>query len=144
MTGDLGTANTWLAIIALVSLAEFLMIIGASVMAWRLYSKVTSTVEQIEQRHIVPLAANVNVLIAEVREVTAKVKHAEESVRGVMTSVADKAKVVAAIAQRGWPVLGAVRAVNAAVRAFAHAGRSEARPAPPRLPSTPHRPWRTV
>jgi uncharacterized protein YoxC len=144
MTGELGTTNMWLAIIALVSVAEFLFIAAASVMAWRLYNKVTIAVEQIEQRHIVPLTANVNVLIAEVREVTAKVKHAEESVRGVVTSVEDKARVVAAIAQRGWPVIGAVRAVNAAVRAFAHAGRTEARPVPPRLPSTPHRPWRTV
>jgi uncharacterized protein YoxC len=141
MTGDLGTTNVWLAIIALVSLAEFLIIGAASVMAWRLYNKVTSTVEQIEQRHIVPLTAKVSVLITEVREVTAKVKHAEESVRSVVTSVEDKAKVVAAIAQRGWPVIGVVRAVNAAVRAFAHAGRTENAP---HLSPTPHRPWRTV
>jgi uncharacterized protein YoxC len=109
-------------------------------MAWRLYSKVTVTVDQIEQRHIAPLAARVNVLIAEMRDVTEKVRHTEESVRGVVTTVEDKAKAVAAIAQRGWPVLGAVRAVGAAVRAFAHAGPADVEP---KLPA-PQRPWRTV
>jgi len=138
MTGNLGTTNIWLAIIALVTLAEFLMIVAAGVMAWRLYSKITATVDQIEQRHIAPLTAKVHVLVGEMREVTAKVKHTEESIRGVVTSVEDK---VSAIAQKGWPVLGGVRAVSAAVRAFSNGGHSRTEP---ELPATAQRPWRTV
>ena len=141
MTGNLGMTNVWLAIIALVTLAEFVMIVAAGVMAWRLYGKITMAIDQIEQRHIAPLTAKVHVLVGEMREVTAKVRHAEESIRGVMTSVEDKAKVVAAIAQKGWPVLAGVRAVSAAVRAFSNGGHSRTELS---REATPHRPWRTV
>jgi len=141
MMGNPGMTNVWLAIIALVALAEFIMIVAAAVMAWRLYSKISTTIDQIEQRHIAPLTSKVHVLVGEMREVTAKLKHAEESIRGVVTSVEDKARVVAAIAQRGWPVLAGVRAVSAAVRAFSNSGRTHTEPG---LVSTRDRPWRTV
>jgi hypothetical protein len=141
MTGNLGMTNVWLAIIALVTLAEFVMIVAAGVMAWRLYGKVTTAIDQIEQRHVAPLTAKVHVLVGEMREVTARVRHAEESIREVVTSFEDKAKVVAAIAQRGWPVLAGVRAVSAAVRAFSNGGPRHIEPS---RESSPHRPWRTV
>jgi uncharacterized protein YoxC len=142
MDGNLGMTNVWLAIIAIVTLLEFLMIMAAGVMAYRLYAKVTTTIEQIEQRHIAPLTAKVHVLVGEMREVTQRVKHAEESVRGAVTSVEDKAKAVAAIAQKGWPVLAGLRAVTAALRAFSHAGGPTHHD--PGLATPPNRPWRTV
>jgi uncharacterized protein YoxC len=140
MTGDLGTTNIWLAIIALVSLFEFLIIVAVAVMGWRLYQKVSTTVEQIEQRHIAPISAKVHHLVGEMQEVTRRVKHAEESVRGVITNVEQKARVVADVAQRAWPVLGGIRAVRAAVNAFTHSSAESK----PRLVPGPAAPWNSL
>jgi uncharacterized protein YoxC len=117
----------WLGIMAVVSLVEFLALMAAGVMAWRLYNKTLSTIDQIEQRQIAPLTEQVHLLITEVRDVTSKVRQAEASVRAVVTAVEDKARAVAAIAERGWPVLGAARAVGAAFKVLSrprpgHAG----------------------
>src|SRR5580765_6060555 len=54
---DLTTTNTWLAILAIVSLIEFLMIAVAGVLAFRAYKQMMNVVETMERVHIAPLRA---------------------------------------------------------------------------------------
>ncbi len=79
MTGELGTTNLLLGIMAAVSVLEGLVIIGIGVAGYLAYSKVMTLVEGLETRQVAPAMARVNAILDDVKEVTAKVK--EETVR---------------------------------------------------------------
>ena len=57
MSQELATTNVWVAIIALVSLAEFLIILTAAVVGYRLYRRATTFLDRAEADYVAPLAA---------------------------------------------------------------------------------------
>jgi hypothetical protein len=79
MSGELGTTNLLLGIMAVVSVLEALLIIGTGVAGFMIYRKVMSLVEGLETRQVAPAMARVNAILDDVKEVSAKVK--EETVR---------------------------------------------------------------
>jgi len=79
MSGELGTTNLLLGIMAVVSVLEALLIIGMGVAGFMVYRKVMSLVEGLEARQVAPAMARVNAILDDVKEVSAKVK--EETVR---------------------------------------------------------------
>jgi hypothetical protein len=79
MSGDLGTTNLLLGIMAVVSVLEALLLIGLGVGGFMLYRKVMTLVEGLEARQVAPAMARVNAILDDVKEVSAKVK--EETVR---------------------------------------------------------------
>jgi hypothetical protein len=79
MSGELGTTNLLLGIMAAVSVLEALVIIGIGVAGYMAYSKVMVLVEGLETRQVAPAMARVNAILDDVKEVTAKVK--EETAR---------------------------------------------------------------
>jgi hypothetical protein len=118
MNQELSTINVWLAILALVSLAEFLMIVAAGIVGFRLYRKTTALLDRAETTYVAPLAARAHVVVAEAQGVVRRAQHLEERVRGMVTRVEDMGGRVSAVAQHAWPVLGTWRAVSAALHAF--------------------------
>jgi hypothetical protein len=74
MSGELGTTNLLLGIMAAVSVLEALVIIGIGVAGYMAYSKVMTLVEGLETRQVAPAMARVNAILDDVKEVTAKVK----------------------------------------------------------------------
>ncbi|HEV2984448.1 MAG TPA: hypothetical protein VGX46_08670, partial [Vicinamibacterales bacterium] len=63
MSGELGTTNRLLAIMAAVSVLEALAIIGMGVAAFLVYRKVTELVAGIETRQVAPAMIRVNAIL---------------------------------------------------------------------------------
>jgi uncharacterized protein YoxC len=112
---DLTATNTWLGILAVVSVVEFLVVAAIGVMGFKLYKKTQALIERTEATYIAPLSAKVNMVADEAREVVRKVQHVEERVSGMVDNVQNVAGRVGTVAEHAWPVLGTWRAVSAAV-----------------------------
>jgi len=86
MSGELGTTNVLLGIMAAVSVLEALVIIGIGVAGYMVYKKVITLVDGLETRQVAPAMARVNAILDDVKDVSAKVK--AETVR-VDTAIHD-------------------------------------------------------
>jgi hypothetical protein len=74
MDGNLATTNVLLLIMAISLGIETLLLIGACIAGWMAYSRMMRLVDTIEERHIVPLAERVDLILDDLRGVTATVK----------------------------------------------------------------------
>jgi len=80
MSGELGTTNLLLGIMAVVSVLEALAIIGMGVAGFTVYRKVMELVAGLETRQVAPAMIRVNAILDDVRDVTAKVRQETERV----------------------------------------------------------------
>jgi uncharacterized protein YoxC len=123
---SLTTTNVWLGILAIVSLLEFLMIVVAGLLGYKLYKQVTTTIETMERVHIAPLRARVDGILDEVQAVTDKVKHAQESVTEALKQVAGTGTMVAgAVKSRTWPIIGIIQGLRTAATTVMKNGRKD-------------------
>ena len=118
--GDLGTTNTWLAILAIVAVLEALVVIGIGIGAFVAYRRVMAVLNDLEQRHVVPLTARVNGILEDVKNVTSKVQHQTErvdhAIAGTMERVDETAeRMKHSVRHRMDRVTGVVRGVRAAI-----------------------------
>ena len=97
MSGELGTTNLLLGIMAAVSVLEALVIIGVGIAAFMAYrqvmalvSKTTALAEGIEARQVAPAMMRVNAILDDVKGVTAKVKQETERVDHAIHSTIDR------------------------------------------------------
>lgn len=79
MGGDLGTTNMWLAIMAIVSVLEALLLIGIGVAGFLMYRRVMQLVNDLETRQITPVREKVDAILLDVKAVTANVTTAGTS-----------------------------------------------------------------
>lgn len=90
MSGELGTTNVLLGIMAAVSVLEALVIIGIGIAGFMAYRRVTTLVEGLEQRQVAPAMARVNAILDDVKGVTAKVKEETERVDHAIRTTMDR------------------------------------------------------
>src|SRR4051794_22044866 len=97
MSGELGTTNLLLGIMAAVSVLEALVIIGIGVAGFLAYRKGMALVartmtlaEGIEARQVAPAMVRVNAILDDVKGVTAKVKEETERVDHAIHSTIDR------------------------------------------------------
>jgi len=133
--GNLDTTNLLLGIMAAVSVLEALLLIGAGVMAYRLYGQAMQTVREIEARQIVPLVARVDALMTrvdaillDVKDVTARVSNRTERVDAAIRTTMDRVdetagRVRSSLSSRVNRVLTLVHTARAAVDGFFHHSR---------------------
>jgi hypothetical protein len=113
--------NVWLAILAVVSLVEFLMIAAAGVFAFKAYKQVMAVLDTVERAHIAPLRARVDAILDEVEEITGKVKHAQDSVSAAFHTAASAGSVFAGtVKSKTWPLLGIIRGARMVASALIH------------------------
>lgn len=123
---DLTMTNVWLAILAIVSLLEFLMIAAVGVFAYKMYKEMMGAIENVERVHIAPLRARVDAILDEVEAITAKVKHAQESMAHVFQAAAGAGTLLAfAVKSKSWPVLGLINGVRTAANIMFKNGKDE-------------------
>ena len=79
MSGELGTTNLLLGIMAAVSVLAAVALIGMGVAGFVLYRKVTELVAGLETRQVAPAMLRVNAILDDVKGVTATVR--EETMR---------------------------------------------------------------
>ena len=125
MSGELGTTNLLLGIMAAVSVLEVLVIIGMGVAGFRAYRRVIGLVDGIETRQVAPTMARVNAILDDVKTVTATVKEETErvdrAVHATMERIDDTAERVRSnVRTRTRAVVGVVRGLRAAMEVMLH------------------------
>ena|SRR5438105_11748833 len=123
MTGDLGTTNLLLGIMAAVSVLEAMLVIGVGVGCVIVYRRVTALVEGIETRQVAPIAARVNGILDDVKVVTVKVKEeterVDEAIHRTIHRVDDTAdRVRSNVRARTSRIVGFVRGVRVAIESM--------------------------
>lgn len=134
MTGDLGTTNMWLAIMAIVSVLEALLLIGFGVAGFLIYRRVMRLVNELEARQIAPLREKVDSILLDVKAVTAQVNQQTEPVNhaisGTMNRVDETAgRVTESLRDKVNQAVGVVRGIRAVIMSILGA---EAKHEPPR------------
>lgn len=135
MAGDLDTTNMWLAIMAVVSVLEALLLIGVGVGGLLVYRRVMQVVNDLETRQIAPVREKVDAILLDVKAVTASVTQQTERVNhaisGTMERVDETAdRVKGSVRDRVNQAVGIARGIRAIVMSvLGHDGRHEP-PAP--------------
>ena len=112
---NLSTTNIWLAILAVVSLLEFLMICAAGLFAYKAYRQVMGVVENVERTHIAPVRARVDIMLDEVQMMIDRVKHAQASVSEAVRHVTGAGSVIAGtVKSKSWPITGIINGIRSA------------------------------
>jgi hypothetical protein len=131
MGGDLGTTNMWLAIMAIVSVLEALLLIGIGVAGFLMYRRVMQVVTDLETRQITPVREKVDAILLDVKAVTANVNQQTERVNhaisGTMERVDETAdRVKGSVRDRVNQAVGIVQGLRAVVLSvLGHDGRHE-------------------
>jgi hypothetical protein len=90
MSGELGTTNLLLGIMAAVSVLEALVIMGLGVAGFMAYRRVMELVAGLESRQVAPAMARVNAILDDVKAVSTRVKHETERVDQAIHSTMDR------------------------------------------------------
>jgi uncharacterized protein YoxC len=123
MTGDLGTTNILLGIMAAVSVLEALFVIALGIGAYLMYRRVMTVVEGLEQRQVAPAMARVNAILDDVKGVSAKMKEESErvdrAIRTTMDRVDDTAdRVRTNVRAKTSRVVGVIRGIRVAIESM--------------------------
>jgi hypothetical protein len=123
MSGELGTTNLLVGIMAAASVVNTLVIIGLGVALVIAYRRIAVLVTGIEARHVAPAALRVNAILDDVKIVTASVKdqtarvdHAMSAAVEWIDDAADRVRTSARA--RVNPVVACVRGLCAAIDWF--------------------------
>jgi len=98
MDPNLSNTNMWLAIMAIVSVLEALVLIGIAVGGFVIYRRTMQLVTELEVRQVAPLRAKLDDILADVKSVTARVNQQTErvdhAIAGTMERVDETAERV--------------------------------------------------
>jgi len=118
-SADLGTTNSWLAVIAIASLVQSLVIIGLVVAMFRILRKTESAIADLKREYVEPLSTRANKVIGEVEDALARFRSMDDRVSGALHRTTEGLSAVATVARRRfWPVVGAVRGLRAIAKAI--------------------------
>jgi hypothetical protein len=120
VTGNLGTTNMLLGIMAGVSVLEALLLIGMGVGGFMIYRRVMQLVTDLEARQIAPLREKVDAILADVKTVTARVSHQTERVDHAISGTIDRVdetaeRVKGSVRDKVNQAFGFVRGVRAVI-----------------------------
>jgi hypothetical protein len=125
MSGELGTTNLLLGIMAAVSVLEALIIIGMGIAGFVVYRKVMGLVAGLESRQVAPAMARVNAILDDVKAVSAKVKEETERVDQAIHSTMDRIddtadRVRSNVRAKTSHLVGFVRGLRVALEGMLH------------------------
>jgi uncharacterized protein YoxC len=111
---------------AVVSVLEALLIVGAGVAGFIAYRRVMALVDGLETRQVAPAMARVNAILDDVKGVTAKVKEeterVDQAIRTTMDRVDDTAdRVRTNVRAKTGRVVGFMRGLRVALETMLHA-----------------------
>lgn len=117
---NLETTNWLLAVVAVASALQSLLLLGAAVAAYRLYRQTSQAVEELEVRHIAPLRQQVDGILTDVHRITAKLSEQTERVDHAITGTIGRVdetaeRVKDSVREKVWRVAGIVRGLRAVI-----------------------------
>jgi hypothetical protein len=112
-------------IMAVVSVLQALVLIGAGVAGYLAYSRVMTLVNDLETRQIAPLREKADAILADVKSITARVSQQTErvdhAISGTIERVDDTAtRVRAGVHDKVSQAVGVVRGVRAVIMSLLH------------------------
>lgn len=131
MPGDLDTTNMWLAIMAIVSLLEALLLIGIGVGGFLAYRRVMQFVNELEARQIAPVREKVDAILGDVKAVTARVSQQTERVNHAISDTMERVddtagRVKGSVRDKMNHAVGLARGIRAIVMSvLGHDGRHD-------------------
>jgi hypothetical protein len=125
MSGELGTTNLLLGIMAAVSVLEALAIIGIGIAGYTVYSKVIALIDGLETRQVAPTMARVNAILDDVKDVSATVKAETERVDTVIHDTIDRIdntadRVRSNVRAKASVLVGFIRGLRVALEGVLH------------------------
>jgi hypothetical protein len=132
MSGELGTTNLLLGIMAAASILDAFVIVGMGVAGFMAYRKVMVLVDGIETRHVAPAMARVNAILDDVMTVTARVKEETErldrAIHTTMDRIDDTAdRMRSSVWAKTSAVVGFVRGLRIAIEGMRHSRHHQTR-----------------
>jgi hypothetical protein len=123
MESQLGTTNLFLGIMAVVSVLQALLVIGAAVGAFIMYRRVMALVASVQDQQIAPAMVRVNAILDDVKSVSATVKAETERVDDAIHSTIDRVdhtvdRVRSNVRARTSRIVGIVRGARAAIESM--------------------------
>ena len=117
---DLQTTNWLIGVIAVASAIQSLMLLGAAIAGYRLYSQTTKAISELEAQHVAPLRRQLDTILADVHRVTARVSERTERVDDAITDTMDRVDETAErmkyrVRERVSRVTGIVRGLRAVI-----------------------------
>jgi hypothetical protein len=118
--GDLQSLSVPLWIMAVVSVLQALVLIGAGIAGYLAYSRVMTLVNDLESRQIAPLREKADAIMADVKAITARVSQQTErvdhAISGTIDRVDDTAtRVRAGVHDKVSQAVGVARGVRAVI-----------------------------
>jgi hypothetical protein len=115
-------ATIWLAIIAIATLAQALVVVGLAVVTYRMSRALSDQLARLERDVVRPLSRQASTVADELREAIARVRSVDDDVRHVLRRGAALTSNVTRVMQdRMWPALGLTRGIFAAVASLRRA-----------------------
>ena len=119
MTPDLQTTNAWLAVLAVATALQTLLLVAAAIGLFRMYRSTVSALRTLEERHLAPISARASLIMDDLQDVTARARRVDDAVRAKLQGLDTAARVAKdVVSDRIWPVVGVARALSAGLRAF--------------------------
>ena len=130
MENQLVTTNSYLGIIAAMSVVEMLLVIGACVAMFVIYMRVQRAylnmmdrVSMVEQQHVVPTLSRVNAILDDVKDVTAIVKEETDRLDTAINSTIDRVdqtatRVRSNVLKKTSSLVGLVRGARVVIEAI--------------------------
>lgn len=87
---NLETTNWLLGVMAVASAVETLILVGLAVAGYRLYRQVSTSVADLESRHVAPLRRQVEGILTDVQTISARVSHQTERVDQAISGTIDR------------------------------------------------------
>ena len=125
MSGELGTTNLLLRIMAASSLLEALVMVGMAVAGFRAYRKILVLVDRIDTRQAALAMARINAILDDVNAVTTRVKQeterVEQAIHMTMDRIDDTAdRLRSNVRAKTSAVVGLVRGLRVAIECLRH------------------------
>jgi hypothetical protein len=123
--GDLQSVSVPLWIMAVVSVLQALVLIGAGIAGYLAYSRVMTLVNELETRQIAPLREKADAILADVKSITARVSQQTERVDHAIIGTIDRvddtaSRVRAGVHDKVSQAVGVVRGVRAVIMSVLH------------------------
>jgi hypothetical protein len=113
---DPSTTEVWLAIMAIASVIQSMVLVGAVYLGWRASRQAERLVERFERQQLDPLLGHVHEAVTDVRAAVARARTIEDDARRARRGVS------ARVSSRLWPAIALGRAARAAYATLTRPG----------------------
>jgi len=90
MPADLATTNVLLGVMAVVSVLQGLVVMALGIAGWRAYRQVMALVSDFDTRHVAPVRHQVDAILADVKDVTGRLKEETDRVDSAIRHTIDR------------------------------------------------------